>query len=62
MHDLSIAYKKFNSAAQVAGLTLKPHFLQQHFPLWAQFTVAAAAEYLGIFLGPGAHRLHWAAQ
>eukprot|EP00973_Karenia_brevis_P046499 6449363-Karenia_brevis.AAC.1 len=37
-------------------------FLRENIPPWAEFNIAATAEYLGIWLGPGAAAHQWTAQ
>eukprot|EP00973_Karenia_brevis_P080840 11214995-Karenia_brevis.AAC.1 len=48
---------------------LSPHlievlrdFMRSSVPEWAEFNIAASAEYLGIWLGPGASTKYWISQ
>ena len=34
-------------------------FLRANTPEWATFNIAHSAEYLGVWLGPGANVKHW---
>eukprot|EP00973_Karenia_brevis_P078749 10929363-Karenia_brevis.AAC.1 len=33
-----------------------------HIPDWKDFLISDCAEYLGIWLGPGADKMHWVSQ
>ena len=37
-------------------------FLASNIPSWANFLIHDSAEYLGIWLGPGAHKRQWISQ
>ena len=37
-------------------------FLASHIPEWIDFQITSAAEYLGIWQGPGAGNMHWISQ